>query len=329
MRSRCALLPTLGDPLISHLWLDRYKKTFKDEIDHLYVFINSPMSEDFIEYSRKLYEDAGATVIVENNTVSHGVALRKLFDISKESTILLIEEDCYPLKRGAIDRIFRGLESGEFDVAGSPRGSCGKELWDEAATRWGLDYSGYGDKGPNFWPNMFFTTRNIFSLTDLNFSERMYESGEFIPSLNYTVKEPQCGDTMVHMSLQIRNLKPVIREIPQYHGSAFDLNDFYERTGIYAPDVTWVHTGSSSSLLNIVRDTSVPDTLVDADKLELERRLSWWILSWEDFSDSIDNPSVKRVMNTYVENVNNIIMRGGLSVSNIKILVKSYRGLCA
>ena len=136
MKNRCAFLPSIGDPILSLLWIRQYKKNFRDFLNTLYVIINSGLEQEVKEFTKRRFEDSEAKVIsIEPDTITHGGALKELFNNSYEELILLIEDDCFVLSSTAVDRCFRYIETGEFDLVGSPRHSCAVEISEAAQGR--------------------------------------------------------------------------------------------------------------------------------------------------------------------------------------------------
>jgi len=324
MRSRAVLLPTIGDPVLVRLWIRQYEKCFKDSIDNLYVIINSNLPADVMNDVREQFRNVGAVeVAIYDRMITHGEALKQLLEASTEDLIMLIEDDCFVFNRDVVDKYFRGIERGDYDLAGSPRMSCATEICDMALTRWGLNYREARDVGPNFWPNCLFVKCSDLLKTDLNFDSKEFKAGEYIKPLNYTMKETGYGDTMVWLSLQLRDLGLRIKEIPQYHGSTYDVSHRERGHGLWDGHAPWTHTGSSSSLQNLLDGTSQINVVETDEKLELERRLAWWKLSYDMFKNNL--------LGGYSENrahiMDRIIRVNGLSVRNISYLVDGYMGL--
>ena len=326
--SRCVLLPALGDPLLTRLWIRQYKPV-TSAVDNLYVIVDSSLPNYVRDYALDQYiEELGARIINNyDHSISHGQALRELFDNSKESFVMLIEDDCFIFKGEMVDRYFRGLEKGEYDLAGSPRGSCAKELWDVAEKRWELDYSGARDVGPAFWPNCLFAKRSDLEKTDLYFDSREFVQGEYIKYLDHTMQETGYSDTMVSLSLQLRDLNLRIKEIPQYHGSLYELQHYESREGLWDGYAPWTHTGSSSSIQYTILNKTYPKIETTQEKYEYERRFAWWLLAYDLFSNDIDSTNVLAYIDSGYKHILDVIKVSGLSYKNIKTLIRGYKDL--
>lgn len=322
---RAILLPAVGDPVLVKLWIALYEKNIKNSVTNLYVIVNSAMPKEVRKYSAALFEKHNSVVLEESQMIGHGKAIERLFfDFVIEPNIMLIEDDCFVFDSEIVDRCFRGLEKGEYDIAGSPRMSCSTEIADAAKNKWGLDYSRLGDKGPNFWPNCFFITRDLLERTDCNFSNHSWDEGEYIPYLDHTMEKEGAGDTMVHLSLQLRSLNPRIKEIPQYHGSPNDLKNYKEGTGLWDGYAPWVHTGSSSDVQKHFYEKNIPVANTEMEKLEIERRYAWWLLAYNMFSKEIEDIVVRKYVEDCRKYVDEVIMKTGLSFANMKKLEEGY-----
>ena len=50
--SRAVLLPTPCDPFLIKYWLENFSRYYEDNIDKLYVHLNSPIEKEVIDYKR-------------------------------------------------------------------------------------------------------------------------------------------------------------------------------------------------------------------------------------------------------------------------------------
>lgn len=300
--NRAVLLPTPGDPFLLKYWLENYAKYWKNEVSKLYVCLNTPMEKEVVDYEQELLERYGADFIYIDHQIEHGDALNKLLDLVKEDYVMLIEDDGYIFKRGQVDECFRYLETDQYDVVGGKRGSCSFEILEEAKNKWGLNYMGLGDQGPNFWPCYFFTKTEILKKTDRNFGARAWKRGEIIEPLNYLVNaEVVCGDTFVNTSLQLRAMGLRIICLPQYHGSPDDIKHYETKQNLWNGSAPWTHVGSLSSGVGgvLVNDIGVPlakreailepkeFTVPPAGVDEWARRLQWWKTFYDNSDDKL------------------------------------------
>lgn len=209
--------------------------------------------------------------------LQHGEALTKMVKESDADVVLFMEMDGLVYRPEIIETCFAAIESGQVDIVGSERMSCSPEIARIAKEKFGLNYEGIGDHGPGFWPNFFFVRRDILMKTDLDFSPKTWKKGELL--FGEEVQEDSAGDTMVWMSLQLRNLVPRnrIRLVPQYHSHPDDLKNYAEHTGIFDGNGSWVHLGSISG------DPFVPKT--EMERLELTKRLAYKAICEGKFTD--------------------------------------------
>lgn len=325
---RAALLPHPADPFLFNYWLKFFNNVWGKEVDKLYILINSPMEKEVIAYMLSLV--AGNDKIdcdYVDKQMEHGDALNILLEKCQEEYVMLIEDDGFIFKPSVVDACFKKLETNEFDIVASPRGSCSQEIWDRAKEIWGLDYSGRGDVGPNFWPNFFFTKKEILINTDRNFKARAWLRGERIEPLDYVVQDEVCpGDTFVNTSLQLRSKGYRIGEIPQYHGSPDDLDDYNRQYNLFDGVAPWVHVGSLSSgthgvlmddygrklakrFIEPARDPIIAGQCnSEQERREWERRVTMWSI----FLDNAEPEAIKEFQELYRGAIQRIIKQFSL-----------------
>lgn len=351
MRSRAALLPHPADPFLFKYWLKLFTEVWQDEVDKLYILINSPIEFDVVHYMMSLTignDKIRCDYITKQ--IEHGAAIDDLLSVCNEEYVMLIEDDGFIFKKGMVDKCFSDLESGEFDVLGSPRGSCSMEIWEAARDKFQLNYSGVGDMGPNFWPNYLFTKRQHLLNTDRNFGARSWKQGEKIEALDYIVREEVCpSDTFGNTSLQLRAKGLRIKEIPQYHGSPDDAQHFEQKQFLFDGNAPWTHIGSLSSGTHgvLIDDFGRPlarrsiDSPKDEVKVpgqctteqeanEWERRVTFWNI----FLDNADEgpqisatEAIPEFKQEYEKAINRVITQFNLSPTRISKKKEMYRTL--
>lgn len=345
--SRVALLPTPCDPFVTLVWLECFKKYWQDEVDRLHVHINSSLEYGVVEYVKeKLAENSKITVTYENHMADHGPSLTKMLLGAKEDLVMFAEDDCLIFKSGIVDDCFRKIEDGHFDIVGSGRGSCSQNIWEASGKKYGLDYHGFGDKGPNFWPNCFFAKRSDLMKTDLNFAARTWQPGERIEELDLDITETTVGDTFVWGSIQLMNMGLRVCYVPQFHGHPEDLNWYEKKQGLWNGDAYWIHIGSVSSGMNgiirssngkpmaLKKDDSVqPSELpvyvtTEAERGEFERRVGFWMYCLEEVS--VKHPALNKFDNfciDYAGGIVQIIKTYKLDLDKITKYMKIYKEL--
>lgn len=340
---RAAILPYPGDPFLFNYWLKYFDKYWADEVGKLYVYLNSTIESEVVDYIRELCIRRPKVNFTYNpQQIEHGDALNRTLDIVTEKYVMLIEDDAFIFKRGAVDSAFAFLESGQFDIVGSKRGSCSQIILDKAAEKWGIRYDGIGDQGCNFWPNYFFSTRDLLLSTDRNFGARAWDTGDTIAALGYVVEAgPVVGDTFVNTSLQLHAIIPEsrIKYLPQYHAHPEDLTHFEHGHYLFDGVAPWTHIGSlSSGVGGLIRDNdnrplsrrtcAAPNGPVslenaptsDFERHEYERRVQWWLKFWENREEG----KIEEFAGLYYTALMTIITQFGLSIKEIRKRQRAY-----
>lgn len=304
-KTRAVILPFPGDPFLLRYWLNLAEQYWLDEIDTLYVCMNSPIEKNMVIYCRELCRENDLRqqkihFNYEDRQMEHGDVITNILPIVNQDNVMLVEDDCFIFSKNVVNNLFSVLEQTEKKVVGSKRGSCSPQISEAAKKKWGLSYEGYGDQGCNFWPNLFLCSRKLLLSTDQNFAARAWKKGEIIEPLGYTVEdEIVVGDTFVNTSLQIRSKvdEKDIYYIPQYHAHPDDVMH-YETRAPYTPFdgvAKWVHIGSlSSGVGGVLKDEfgrclarrsidpkgespSYTPPSTEMEKKEWERRIQWWL----------------------------------------------------
>lgn len=351
MRSRAAILPFPGDPYLLNYWLHLFDTHWHNEVDVLYIGFNSPIESAMVRYIRDLCEARpNIKLFYWSEQMEHGAVIDAVLDMVREEYVMLIEDDGFIFKPHIVNECFKYIESGQYDIVGSKRGSCAMEILKRAQELWGLSYEGEGDQGPNFWPSFFFTKREILLRTDRNFGAKAWKRGEVIEALgNYVVQDEVAnGDTMVHMSLQLRAMIPQDRIfcVPQYHGHPDDMEHYVTHRAhtLFEGNAPWCHIGSlSSGVGGILKDehnralarrlvdpeggaTVLPKEWCQSDfeKREFERRVQWWLTFWEASTPTV---GTEEFYELYGKAVHRIIEQFGLNMRAIQQRQLAYKSL--
>lgn len=348
MRSRAALLPHPADPFLLNYWLHFFNEKWQDEIDRLYIYINSPIEKEVIDYMMHICRcNKKIEILYSNLQMEHGAVLDSLLNSCREEYVMLIEDDGFIFKKGVVDAYFSLLESGQYDIVGSARGSCSMEIWQAAKDKYNLDYSGMGDVGPNFWPCYFFSKRQTLLDTDRNFGAKHWPKGTKIEELGFAVQNEGCyGDTFVNTSIQLRAKFPThrIHMIPQYHGSPDDIKHYDQKYNLFDGRAFWTHVGSLSSGTHGVLQDEFGRSLArrkldppgkvrlpgrpttEQEKEEWERRLTFWKMFHEHYlNGNYFDDNIEEFAIAYGVAIKRIIEQFGLSESHIKIRQQIYR----
>lgn len=321
MTSRAVLLPATGDPFTLLFCLKFWKERWEDEVDKIYVNLNSEYfpKEVINELLARLSDEPKIHIIYHPApTRPHGQGIKELVQVCQEDYVMLLENDAYIYKNNVVDRWFKKVESGEYDVVGSPRGSCTKELYDWEVKTFNLDVSGYGDVGPNYWPNFFIIKRENLLKTDLNFDSKEFPKGweRFM--------EDNAGDTFVWMSIQLHRMGLKFFNIPQHKASPTEFEDKENKQGNWYPPfqpMDYIHAGSLSSGWGGYMDDKPLPEMTEANKLEFENRCAWWTIACQDIE------GFTKFHDDYLNGIARLIVRAGLNARNIDKKISLYKGI--
>lgn len=338
--SRVALLPSRGEPFTLMLTYHFFEEVWQDEVDKLYVYVNSLEEMEVVDFIRK-FTTRNPKVLFSytDHPTDHGPSLTKMFKETDEDIVILIEDDSIIFKKGVVDRYCREIETGEYDCVGSLRWSCGLSLIKVVTDRFGLHEFKY-QQGGHYWPCFFFAKRSDLEKTDLYFAGRNYKKGEYVEHLDWTVAEDVSADTLGWMSQQLRALGLRFHDVEQYHGNLDDINAYRRKTFLFDGECPWLHNGTLSSVIEDIftddhgvplafrkaPDTPflVPDHMT-AEKGEMERRLSWALLAVDRFWDECEE--IAEFRNLYKKAIEKYVAKFSLSMGRIILGVNIYKEL--
>lgn len=347
--SRAAILPYPGDPFLLRYWLDLFFKYWADEIDKLYVYCNTPVEAPVVEYIERLCNHPKIHFTYIDHHIPHGVCINRSLDNVTEDHIMLVEDDAYIFKSGVVSHCFEQVETGNYDIVGSKRGSCSLELLKRAAEVWGIPYEGEGDQGCNFWPCYFFSTKDTLLHTDRDFDSRAWVLGDIIAPLNdYVVEVPVvASDTFVWASLQLHAMIPEsrIHYVNQYHASPDDFDNYAQGKYLFDGRAPWTHIGSlSSGASGAIMDdqgrsvakrkiepphgpTALPlawcDITSQGARSEWERRVQFWLTFWENR----DPDEITEFAEAYKYGLDQLISQFHLDLLAIRRRQKLYKNV--
>lgn len=280
--TKAALLSASGDPFLLLMQIKLFQERWYSEVDKLYIGYNNYSgvpSGVISELFSRIIPDRKISIVYHPNGVGAGRSIAELALVAKEDLLLLLEEDGFIFTPGKVEEMFKRIESGEVDALGSPRMSCGVEIAQALKEKYGLDYSGYGDVGPNYWPNFFFCKREDLLKTDLDFNSKSFDKGVFYPELNHEMGETEMGDTFVWASMQLRHLGIRIGDIPQFHASPYEIDEVKEQKRNWMGTVPfWLHAGSLSVGVEGFFNKKYPDVSSDIALQEMETRIAFWMI---------------------------------------------------
>ncbi|MFA5768353.1 MAG: hypothetical protein WC871_02295 [Bacteroidales bacterium] len=282
--SRAAILPTPGDPFLLNYWFEFFEDVWCGEVDRLYVMANNVSDPDVVEYIKNRLNSLKIAAVVYEHKAEHGEAILAALNYVTEDHVMLIEDDGFVFKPGMIDRCFSFIERGDYDVIGSKRGSCGTQILKLAQQKWGIQYTGLGDQGPNFWPCYFFTQSDLLRRL-APYGAKFWAEGDMIEPFGVEAAYDQAGDTFVESSLKLRGIidHNRIAYVPQYHVHPDDFEHYEKHQSIWDGQARWCHVGSLSSGWANMLDTTKPlpaGPTTEFERREYERRAQWWLAFW-------------------------------------------------
>lgn len=318
---RVVLGPQSSDPFLTLFVYQLFKKYWYEEVDKMYILFNVEMERGYIgELTSTLSKDPKVSLLYQPFSVGHGEGIRQLLQMSMGENVMLLEDDGFIFTPGFVSENFRLLENGEFDLIGSPRRSCSQEIWDKSQERYNIDYTGVGDKGPNFWPNFLFTKKELLLKTDQNFGSVLFKAGEYCKELDYTFKEDNAGDTFVYASMQMRAMGIRVKEIPQFHSFPSEVTDKDLKFNNWQNgNPTHLHGGSLSSGWS--HNGFLRNAQPVVDKEDIETRVALWKLA----VDSVHGLETFKM--EYEHGINNLIEINNLNRSDIQKKYDLYLNL--
>lgn len=321
--SRAALLSTCGEVFPTLLVIKLWKECWRDEIDHLYINLNNHCQvppEVIAEFMQRIALDFKVTIIFHPTGIGNGPPQVELLKICNEDLILLLEDDFFIFKPGVVDGYFKRIESGETDLLGSPRYSTG-EVGESAQKKYNIDFSGEGDRGYGWWPTGFYCKKSDLLKTDLDFGSKEYKAGEYFKELDHTFTQTEFTDTFTWASIQLRYLGLKSIDIPQYHASPFEIDEYKLKSHKWAEDPGYIHGGSLSSGWNGYLSGNVPPMTTDMQKQEIETRVAFWTIC-SDVIDGFEDFKIK-----YRAGIEQLITQGNLDRQRISQKITIYKDL--
>ena len=312
---RAALLSTCGDVMITSLLLKLWKRSWHNEIEHLYINFNNHCGvppEVVGEFMENIASDPKITFVYHPTGIGNGPPQVELLKLCNEDNVLLLEDDFFIFEPGVVDGYFKKIESGECDLLGSPRYAYG-EVADAAKSKYNLNYSGVGDKGFGWWPTGFYCKKSDLLKTDLDFGSKAYKKGVFYKELDHTFSEECYTDTFTWTSLQLRYMGLRAIEIPQYHAMPFIADQ--------PTNIPYIHAGSLSAGWGGYLSGIVPDVSNESAKQEMETRCAFWKLALEETEGFTD------FSKKYLDGILSLILNAKLDAARIDRKRIAYRNL--
>jgi len=245
------LLPTPGDPLILQTWISNFRK-YEHLIDECLICVNHLITENTISEKtenelNKFYEsfrNDKIKIFYKHNINNHGLILKNLYGTAKGDIIFLMEEDNFIFDVAYLEENLNKIKNNECEVIGVQRNCCSEKMIEIFSKK-------YNRPNVGFWPTNFLCKKSLLNKTDLNFSEKVFNSGDFIKELNYVPTDTFYSDTMVFLSLQLHSLTNNISYIKNsYHSSIDDVIHLSIKKN-QNENIGDLHIGSLSSIYNL------------------------------------------------------------------------------
>ena len=336
--SRAVIMATNGDPFLLEFWMKYFKEVWSDEIDKLYVHLNGVVEESVVEYLKKVFDHPKVYLKWSVEPGQPGDYINEILDEVEEDYVLLIEDDVVIFKKGVIDEHFKVVENGEADVVGTKAGSCTLEITERAKMRFPAEVD--ENQRHNISPGLCFTKKETLLKTDRIFRPRTWIRGEHLEALDWIVDIDRAdGDTLVNISLQLRNLGLKILYVRVNHSRPDDAQNYISKMYLFDGKASWVHFGSLSTgfggaLLDSQgralgrRTTQVEGSLelpqswctTEHERIEWEHRVRCWQSFWEN----AQRTGLKEMHELYGIAIERIIIQFGLDRKRILHLQKIY-----
>lgn len=307
----------------------------------MYICYNSPIEQEVVSAVKELTNDPKITLLYFPNYLDHGGSILKMLEVCQEEYIMLIEDDGYIFRPRAVKDGFEWIESGMADIVGSYRGSCALPIIEKAKEVWGTT-----NQGCNFWPNFFFIKKEHLLATDRNFNAKAWYKGDVVPGLNLVVdEEVWYGDTFVNTSLQLKGRGLRVHEVNQYHLNIDDELDAVRGRNVFDSAARWCHVGSlSSGIGGFLRDQYLKPLALrwqpvtgheeypkyansEAERLELERRIAFWTMAYEQAVIDGLASKVNNFSFAYCSALSELIKHYDLQPKRIRRRINMYKEL--
>ena len=260
------LLPTTGEPLILHFWLENLKK-YRYLVNNVFLSVDcmgklNPMEFVFIKnyIQRQLTRHPAIRIHYNYLLGQHGYNINSLlttYEPDIKENVLLMEEDNYILNPHLFEAEINEYFNDSYDIIGSPRGSCTPYLGEiireyiYSKPDFYLNTKQRSDEFTlNFWPTLLLTKKKYFLNSKRDFCSKVWEVGTRLKLGNTeTLLTEVCnGDTLVPFSMELYQ-NPEIKRVKLLHEiyhSKLEDNEFIPQILDTSIDF---HIGSLSTVL--------------------------------------------------------------------------------
>lgn len=238
--TRAALLQFPGDPFVGAYWFRNCARVWRDTVDQLDVFVNGQADQEVLAFLEDQTLQLDGRFRHQPGRLVHGEATRVLVESCEADLVMLIEDDAFIRRAGAVRAAFDAIECGATDVIGTPRGGMDPRIERAAVERWGQFEEVNGGVGPGLWPCFLFARTADLLATSRRFESWSWQPGEVIPGLDYLVQhEVQTTDTFTTTTFELRGAGKRIEFCPQH-------KELWHKE-LPAEGAPWFHTGGLSN----------------------------------------------------------------------------------
>jgi len=232
--TRAAIIAGRGDVFTNFLFVDSFKKIWKDEVDMLYVAIASYFDEEHKKFLRDVvFNDPKIKLFFFDRITEGGDNEPFLIEQSKEDHLVMLEDDVLVFKKLALDEYFKKIENGEFDVIGPYSPALSTWIREKAKAMYGYDAVG---------PSHRFMKRSDWEKTDKIYKANSFGIGEYKREVDMIMPDRtrgiSRGDTGMWNSVELMHAGCRIGYINEVRATAI------------RPGVPWTHVNSLSGFSN-------------------------------------------------------------------------------
>lgn len=277
--SRAVLMQSHGDPCLTSYWLRNFERVYRDEVDELRVLVNRQNDPRIIDFLRSETERVGGIFRHEPRHLIHGQATRLLVADTDAYTVLLIEDDAFVRRPGAVNDAFDRIDQHEADVIATPRHGMSPELEEYAREKWGREEprSPEGNVGYGLWPCFVFARTSTLRMTSQRYESWSWAPGQTVPGIEYPVGPSGVHtDSFTTTAFEMRGLGLHIEPGEQW-------KELWNRDLPEDYDPAWFHAGglSNGDFLNYRNFGNVHDCGGNNEGLDWGHRLWWWMRAYE------------------------------------------------
>jgi hypothetical protein len=286
---RTALLQTPGEACTVAYWLRNFE-TWRDEVDQLIVLVNNLYYPDLRSFDQRAIEAVGGKVIFADGRVQHGDCIDRLLveaqQLDPNGLVVLVEDDDYVRRPGAVRAAFDRIEAGQVDVIGSPRY---QDRISDPVETWGPLTTGRAEIGRVLWPTFLFARSTDLLATNRRFGYDTWQVGETIAGLGMEVTPELCAyigtgayaalDVFYGTSYQLRAAGLRIEHVP--HVRVLHPEPTIEWV---KEDPPWVHATELSTILGAIMPLYPGDDAIPIEDVpdlapgggRWTRCVAWW-----------------------------------------------------